>query len=79
MSTHVAPPKLDFDDDAVDIAKLARKATRKAARDASRVGFSVERMGNVCIVKSPNRIVRVTLKTTTVDVNKRYTFQHDAH
>jgi hypothetical protein len=78
MSTHVAPTRLDFDDDAMNIAKLARKATRKAARDASRAGFSVERKGNVCIVKSPNSTVRVMLKTTTVDVYKRYTFQHDA-
>ena len=64
----------EFDDDVVRIAALARKATRKAARVANRAGYFVEHVKGGCIVRSPNHVVKVALKTSTIDVNKHYTF-----
>ena len=64
-----------FDDDNVArIAALARKATRQAARAANRAGYFVEHAEGACIVKSPNHVVKAAIKTSTIDVNKQYTF-----
>jgi len=69
----------DFDDDVDHVAVLARKATRKAARMANRVGYFVEHAEGACIVKSPRHVLKVALKTTLADVNKRYTFADETH
>jgi len=70
--THAAAS--DVDDDCGRIAMLARKATRKASRSASQIGYSVEHTGSVCIVRSPGQSVKIEAKTTPIDVNTRYTF-----
>jgi len=70
--------KAEFDDDSVRVAALARKATRRAAREANKAGFYVERAGGTCAVRSPGKVVKITLKNTAIDVNKRYTFARDA-
>ena len=62
------------DDDVARIAALARKATRKAARLANRVAYFVEHAEGACIVRSPRHVLKVALKTSTIDVNKKYTF-----
>lgn len=62
------------DDDVARVAMIARKATRKAARMANRVGFFVDPAEGACIVKAPRHVLKVALKTTSIDVNKRYTF-----
>jgi hypothetical protein len=70
----------DFDDDdVVRVAALARKATRKAARLANRVAYFVEHAEGACIVRSPRHVLKVALKTSTIDVNKQYTFANAAH
>ena len=64
-----------FDDDVDRVAALARKATRQAARAANGAGYFVEHAPGACRVKSPNHAaLTVALKTSTIDVNKRYTF-----
>jgi hypothetical protein len=73
QDAHTEMPCFD-DDDADLVAALARKATRKAARAANRVGYFVEHAKEGCIVKSPNHVVKVALKTSSIDVNKHYTF-----
>lgn len=69
----------DFDDDSVCVAVLARKATRRAAREANKAGYSVQREGGTCVVRSPGRTVKFTLKNTPIDVSKCYTFVRSAH
>jgi hypothetical protein len=63
-----------FDDDVERVVVLARKATRKAARFANRVGYFVEHAEGACVVKAPRHVLRVALKTNPIDVNKQYTF-----
>lgn len=75
MSTKVVQKAIDFDEDATCVAKMARKATRKAARIAEREGFSVKREGNICVARSPEKVIRVTLASTPIDTAKRYTFE----
>jgi len=79
MPVRVQTKVTDFDDDSVRVAALARKATRMAARVANKAGYSVEREGGTCVVRSPGRIVELTLKTTPIDVSKCYTFIRSAH
>jgi len=69
----------DFDDDVARVAALARKATRNAARLANRAGYFVEHAKDACIVKSPNQVVKIALKDTHINANKRYTLAHEAH
>ena len=71
--------KIDFDDDVSRVAVLARKATRKAARAANRAGYFVEHAAGKCIVRSPEHTVEITVKTTPIDVRKRYTFANATH
>lgn len=71
-----ATGKTDFnDDDVMLVAKLAKQATRKASRRAKEMGFSCERKDDVCIIRAPNHPdICVPVKTTPVDVTKRYVF-----
>lgn len=62
------------DDDVVRIAMLARKATRKASFAANKVGYFVEHADGACLVRSLGNTVKIELKTTPIDVRKRYTF-----
>ncbi len=76
------PPDLlpVFDDDDVGrVALLARKATRKAARAANRAGYFIEHASDACMIKSPSHALTIALKTSAIDVNKRYTFADAAH
>lgn len=75
--THLATA--DFDDDVERVAALARKATRNAARLANRAGYFVEHAKGACIVKSPNHVVKIELKDTHINANKRYAFAHETH
>jgi len=70
---------LEFDDDVARVAALARKATRKAAREANRAGYFVEHAKDACIVKSPKQVNRIALKETHINANKRYSFADEAH
>ena len=70
---------LDFDDDVARVAALARKATRKSAREANRAGYFVEHAKGACIVKNPRQVIRIALKETHINANKRYTFADDTH
>jgi hypothetical protein len=75
MGTETAQPLAEFDDnDVLGIAKLARKATRKAANEAEKAGFLVERDENTCVVKTPGNVLRFAVHNTAIDVNKRYSF-----
>ncbi len=67
------------DDDVARVALLARKATRKAARVANRSGYFVEHASDACMIKSPHHALKIALKTSPIDVNKRYTFAGAAH
>jgi hypothetical protein len=71
--------KIDFDDDVSRVAILARKATRKAARAANKAGYFVEHAAGKCIIRSPEHTVEVTVKSTHIDVRKRYTFANATH
>lgn len=73
QDSHSETPAFD-DDDVVRVAALARKATRQEARRANRAGYFVEHADGACVVKSPNHVVKAVLKTSTIDVNKQYTF-----
>lgn len=73
QDSHGETPTFD-DDDVVRVAALARKATRQASRTANRAGYFVEHAEGACLVKSPNHVVKVALKTSPIDVNKQYTF-----
>ena len=79
MSQMTHNATVDFDDDVGRIAALARKATRNAARLANRAGYFVEHAPGACIVKSPNQVVKIALKDTHINANKRYTIAHEAH
>ena len=77
-------PKLSdsiiFDDDAKQIASLAKKATRKAARRAKAQGYSFVQEGGDCVITPPSgKTVRIHVKNTAIDVKKRYTFARSAH
>jgi len=69
----------NFDDDVVRVAMLARKATRKASRAANKAGFFVGHGIGACIVRSPGQVVKIEVKTTPIDVKKRYTFASGTH
>lgn len=59
---------------------LARKATRKASRIANKAGYFVEHADGACIVRSPGPVTqKIEVKTTPIDVSKRYTFASQAH
>ena len=66
---------VDFDDnDVARVAMLARKATRKASLAANKDGYFVEHANGACIVKSRGKTETIELKTSPIDVRKRYTF-----
>jgi len=66
---------IDFDDnDVARVAMLARKATRKASLAANKAGFFVEHADGACLVTSRGTTVKIELKTTPIDVRKRYAF-----
>jgi hypothetical protein len=67
----------DFDDDVAHVEMVARKATRKAARVANRAGYFVEHALGACVVKSPKQVLKITSKSTPINVNKRYAFAEE--
>jgi len=61
------------------IAMLARKATRKASRIAEKDGYYVEHADGVCVVRAAGKAVKIAVKTTPIDVRKRYVFASGTH
>lgn len=73
--SHAPIERIDFDDnDVTRVALLARKATRKASLEANKAGYFVEHADGACLVNSRGTTVKIELKTTPIDVKKRYTF-----
>lgn len=68
--------KVPFDDDASKVAKIAKEATLKASAKAKKLGYWVERKGNICIAHSPTGDVVFKENSKKIDMKKIYTFKN---